>query len=133
MSDFSDDEVQIDEEAIRRQVNRRIFRWGTLAVHGIAWVVGSGLIGVALDKPASTVAIMLWLGLLATHGALLGLLQMREGMLQGAIKHERQRASEQRYEEKLKRDRLYRLSDDGELVEVGEEELPDKSKNNVQS
>jgi hypothetical protein len=110
-------------EAIRREVSRRLLRWGVLGAHAILWGVGSG-IGVLLsggmeavfdNSPILYISI-LWLGLVCLHALLVILLEVRDFIVRREIK--------QRHEApiKLKRDRLYRLTDDGELVE---EEAPE--------
>ena len=43
----SDYDNRIAYDEIRRRVNRRMWRWGSVAVHGIAWVVGSGMVSIA--------------------------------------------------------------------------------------
>lgn len=131
MSQFNEDDLQIDEEAIRRRVNRRILRWGLLGLHFIIWMVGAGLLDMSLGKPTSEVLILIWFGLVGLHAGLVALSGMRDRMVQREIRRERQNASEERYQEKLKRDRLYRLSDDGELVEV-EDEHQDTAQQHVQ-
>lgn len=120
MPDIDHDEYQ----SIRRDIERRLLRWGLLGAHGILWGVGSG-IGVLLsggmvavfdNSPILYISI-LWFGLVCLHGLVVALLEVRDFAVRREIKQRQNTPA------KLKRDRLYRLSDDGELVEAEE---PDK-------
>lgn len=113
-----------DEELkeIKRDVDRKLWRWGLLGVHFVAWIVGSGIVA-ALDPAAVEIVAPAWFGLFVLHGLLVFLWIKRDHDIQVEV----ERRAQERGSEKLKRDRLYRLSDDGELVEVedvDEEEAP---------
>ena len=113
---YQDDELK----AIKQQVDRNIWRIGLLGAHFIAWVVGSALVGVLFEGAVAIVAPA-WFGLILLHGLLVFLAGKRDRDIEAEL--ERRRTV--RGEEKLKRDRLYRLSDDGELVEVEDDALDD--------
>jgi hypothetical protein len=110
-----DNDAELKE--IKQQVDRRLWGLGLLGAHFVAWVVGSGILAAALGE-AGELIVPAWFGLVVLHGIFYFLLQKRERDIQAELA----RREEARYEGKLKRDRLYRLSDDGELVEVEEEE-----------
>jgi hypothetical protein len=111
--DEYDNRVAYDE--IRRRINRRMWRWGSVAVHGILWVVGSGMLSIA-NVPNEEFYIVAWMGLVALHALFIGMMEWRNAALEHAIKRERERL-----EEKPKRGRL-ELNEDGELVDIGEYE-----------
>ena len=117
----SDYDNRIAYDEIRRRINRRMWRWGSVAVHGIAWVVGSGMVSIA-NVPGEQYIIVLWLGVVALHALFIGMLEWRNAALEGEIRRERERL-----EEKPKRSHL-ELSEDGELVEIDEYENDAKQK-----
>ena len=110
-----DDESEL--KAIKQQVDRRLWGIGLLGAHFVAWVAGSAIVAAVAPEAVDIVAPV-WFGLVVLHGLLYFLLQKREHDIQAELR----RREEMRYEGKLKRDRLYRLSDDGELVEVDDTE-----------
>ena len=104
-----------DEELkeVKQQVDKRLWRYGLLGANFIAWIVGSAIVA-AVDPAAVEIVAPAWFGLVVLHGLLVFLWEKRDR----DIKAELARRAEERGKEKLKHDRLYRLSDDGELVEV---------------
>ena len=113
-----DDESELKE--IKRQVDRRLWRWGLLGANVIAWVVISGIVAI-VDEAAVPIVASAWFGLVMLHGLLIVLWEKRDRDIAAEVA----RRAQERGSEKLKRDRLYRLSDDGELVEVEDME-PDE-------
>lgn len=120
-------DIDLNEyQSIRRDIERRLLRWGLLGAHAILWGVGSG-IGVLLsggmeavfnNSPILYISI-LWFGLVCLHGLVVALLEVRDFAVRREIKQRQNSPT------KLKRDRLYRLSDDGELVEAEESDRED--------
>ncbi len=108
-----------DEELkeIKRQVDQKLWRRGLLGAHLILWLIGSGIIGFEYGRLVGIVAPA-WFGLVLLHALLVGLWERRERDIQAEV----ERRVQARGGEKLKRDRLYRLSDDGELIEVEDDE-----------
>ena len=102
---------------IKRQVDRRLWRRGLFGAHAIVWVVGIGIVAI-VDAAAVDIVAVAWLGLVLLHGLLVLLWEKRDRDIEAEVV----RRAEGRGSEKLKRDRLYRLSDDGELVEVEDDE-----------
>ncbi|MEP6987120.1 MAG: hypothetical protein ABI970_16055 [Chloroflexota bacterium] len=104
-----------DEELkeIKRDVDRKLWRWGLLGVNFVAWLVGSAIVA-ALDPAAVEIVAPAWFGLIILHGLLVFLWIKRDHDIEAEV----ERRAQVRGSEKLKRDRLYRLADDGELVEV---------------
>src|SRR4051812_31612520 len=102
-----------DEELreIKRQVDQKLWRRGLLGAHVILWLIGCGIIGV-MEGPAVELVAPAWFGLVLLHGLLVLLWERREHEIAAEV----ERRAQARGGEKLKRDRLYRLSDDGELV-----------------
>lgn len=111
------DETELRE--IRREVDRRLLWRGLLMAHTIIWVFGSGLAIVVNNRVGVPLTIG-WFGLLMLHWLLAGLIARRDKDIQREIQRRQSFAGG----EKLKRDRLYRLSEDGELEEVVEDEPP---------
>lgn len=112
---MSYDDAELKE--IKREVDRRLWRWGLLGVNFVAWLVGSAIVA-ALDPVAVEIVAPAWFGLIILHGLLVFLWIKRDHDIQAEL----ERRQQLRGSEKLKRDRLYRLSDDGELVEVEDED-----------
>ena len=110
-----DDDSELNE--IKREVDAKLWRRGLLGGHLILWLIGCGVVGV-VDGAAVALVAPAWFGLVLLHGLLVILWENRDR----EIKAELARREEARYGEKLKRDRLYRLSDDGELIEVEDDE-----------
>jgi hypothetical protein len=108
-----------DEELkeIKQQVDKRLWRWGFVGVNFIAWIVGCAIVA-ALEPAAVEIVAPAWFGLVVLHGLLVFIREKRDH----DIATELARRAEQRGD-KLKRDRLYRLSDDGELVEVEDTDM----------
>ncbi len=108
-----------DEELkeIKRQVDAKLWRRGLLGAHVIVWLIGCGIVAV-IEGPLIELVAPAWFGLVLLHGLLVILWERREHDINAEI----ERRAQVRGGEKLKRDRLYRLSDDGELVEVEENE-----------
>jgi len=104
-----------DEELkdIKRQVDRRLLRWGSVGVNFVAWLVGCGILAI-VDAAAIEIIATAWFGLLILHGMLVWMWEKRDRDIAAEVA----RCEQLRGSEKLKRDRLYRLADDGELVEV---------------
>ncbi len=107
-----------DEELkeIKRQVDQKLWRRGLLGAHLILWLIGCGVVAVT-DVAAVELVAPVWFGLVLLHGLLVVLWERRDH----EIKMEVERRAQVRGSEKLKRDHLYRLSDDGELIEVEDE------------
>ena len=110
-----DDDSELNE--IRQQVDQKLWRRGLLGGHLVLWLVGCGIVG-ALEGGAVQIVAPAWFGLVILHGLLVMLLENRDR----DIKAEVARRAQERGGEKLKRDRLYRLADDGELIEVEDNE-----------
>jgi len=113
---------QDDEELkeIKQQVDRKLWRWAGLGANFVAWIVGCGILALVDSALVEFVAVV-WFGVLMFHGILVFLWEKRDRDIQAEL----ERRAQVRGSEKLKRDRLYRLSDDGELVEVeDDEEVP---------
>ena len=108
-----------DEELkeIKRQVDQKLWRRGLLGAHLILWLIGCGIVGFEYGRIVGIVAPA-WFGLVILHGLLVFLWEKREGDIEAEV----ERRMQARGGEKLKRDRLYRLSDDGELVEVEDDD-----------
>jgi len=108
-----------DEELkeIKRQVDAKLWRRGLLGLNFIAWLIGCGILAM-LDAAAVEIVSVTWFGLVLFHGLMVFLWEKREHDIQAEV----ERRAQVRGSEKLKRDRLYRLSDDGELVEVEDED-----------
>src|SRR4051812_23818821 len=104
-----------DEELkeIKQQVDKRLWRIGLLGANFIAWIVGSAIVA-AIDPAAVEIVAPAWFGFVVLHGLLVFLWEKRDRDIEAEL----ERRAQVRGSEKLKRDRLYRLSDDGELVEV---------------
>ena len=111
-----------DEELkeIKRQVDQKLWRRGLLGAHLILWLIGCGIVGFEYGRLVGIVAPA-WFGLVLLHGLLVVLWERRERDIQAEV----ERRAQVRGSEKLKRDRLYRLSDDGELIEVEDEASDD--------
>ena len=116
MAKIHENDTELDE--IKRQVDRRLWRWGLVGVNFIAWIVGSAIVA-ALDGEAVAIVAPAWFGLVVLHGLLVFMLEKRDRDIEAELK----RREQLRGNDKLKRDRLYRLSDDGELVEVEDESM----------
>lgn len=110
---YDDDELK----EIKQQVDKRLWRIGLLGANFIAWIVGSAIVA-AIDPAAVEIVAPAWFGLFVLHGLLVFLWDKRDHDIEAELA----RRAEERGKEKLKRDRLYRLSDDGELVEVEDDE-----------
>jgi hypothetical protein len=110
-----DDDGELNE--IKREIDQRMWRRGLLGGHLVLWLVGSAIVGIRGPWLVELVAPA-WFGLVMLHGLLVLLWENRDK----AIKAEVERREALRGSEKLKRDRLYRLADDGELIEVDEDE-----------
>ena len=104
-----------DEELkeFKRQVDRRLLRWGSVGVNFVAWLVGCGILAI-VDAAAIEIIATAWFGLLILHGMLVWMWEKRDRDIAAEVA----RREQLRGSEKLKHDRLYRLADDGELVEV---------------
>ena len=109
------DETELRE--IRHEVDRRLLWRGLLMAHSIIWVFGSGL-AIVINNRVGVPLTIGWFGLLMLHWLVAGLIAKRNKDVQREISR--------RYgipvDEKLKHDRLYRLSEDGELEAVDEDE-----------
>ncbi|MBI1281656.1 MAG: hypothetical protein GC179_26255 [Anaerolineaceae bacterium] len=110
---YEDDELK----EIKRQVDAKLWRRGLLGLNFIAWLIGTGILAV-VDAAAVEIVAVTWFGLVLFHGMMVILWERRDH----EIAVEVERRAQARGSEKLKRDRLYRLSDDGELVEVEDED-----------
>lgn len=104
-----------DEELkdIKRQVDKRLWRWGLVGANFIAWIVGSAIVA-AVDGEVVAIVAPAWFGLFVLHGLLVFLWEKRDRDIQAEVERRAQMGGSG----KLKRDRMYRLSDDGELIEV---------------
>ena len=107
---------------VKRQVDKRLWRMGLLGAHFVAWVVGSGVVAAAFGEAAALI-VPAWFGLVVLHGLIYFLMEKRDRDIQTEL----ERRAKLRENDKLKRDRLYRLSDDGELVEVEDSDLEDEA------
>lgn len=106
-----DDDSELNE--IKREIDQQLWRRGLLGGHLVLWLVGSAIVGIKGGGLIELVAPA-WFGLVMLHGLLVLLWENRDK----AIKAEVERREALRGSDKLKRDRLYRLADDGELIEV---------------
>ena len=111
-----DDDSELNE--IKRQVDRKLWRRGLLGGHLILWLIGCAIVGIKGGGLIEIVAPA-WFGLVLLHGLLVLLWENRDR----AIEAELERRAQGWGGDKLKRDRLYRLSDDGELIEVDEMDM----------
>ncbi len=102
---------------IKKQIDQKLWRRGLLGAHAIAWLVGCAFIGIFYKGAVEFVAPA-WMGLVLLHGLLVLLWEKRERDIEAEV----ERRMMERGNQKLKRDRLYRLSDDGELMEVEDED-----------
>ena len=105
---------EIDYDAIRRRVNRRFWRWGTLGIHFVVWVVGVGVISTLASKETGEIIAIVWFGLMMLHGLAVVMTGLRDRAIERAIEHERRMLNA----EKPKRSERLVLSDDGEVVEL---------------
>lgn len=110
-----DDDSELNE--IKREIDQQLWRRGLLGGHLVLWLVGCAIVGIKGPWLVEFVAPA-WFGLVLLHGLLVWMWESRDK----AIKAEVERREALRGSDKLKRDRLYRLADDGELIEVEEDE-----------
>jgi uncharacterized membrane protein YfcA len=110
---YDDDELK----EVKQQVDKRLWRLGLLGAHFVAWVAGSAVLAAALGEEGALI-VPIWFGVVVLHGLYYFLSEKREHDIQAEL----ERREQLRGNDKLKRDRLYRLSDDGELVEVEDDE-----------
>ncbi|MEZ4669337.1 MAG: hypothetical protein R3E39_15640 [Anaerolineae bacterium] len=101
---------------IRREVDRRLLWRGLLLIHTVLWIFG-GTLSILLSTRVGVPFTISWFAVLVMHWLVAGLMAKRERDFQREV--ERRRALQA--DNKLKRDRLYRLSEDGELEEVGDD------------
>lgn len=114
---------------IKKQIDRKLWRRGMLGAHAIAWMVGCGVIAI-LDIAAVEIVSVAWFGLVLFHGLMVLMWEKRDRDIEAEV----QRRSAERSNQKLKRDRLYRLSDDGELVEAEDEDgLPNEAQHSLRN
>ncbi len=108
-----------DEELkeIKRQVDAKLWRRGLLGLNFIAWLIGCGILAM-VDVAAVEIVAVSWFGLVLFHGLMVFLWEKRDQDIEAEV----ERRMQARGSQKLKRDRLYRLSDDGELVEIEDED-----------
>jgi hypothetical protein len=107
----------IDIDAIRRRVNQRFWRWGSVGVHFVIWMIGTGLIASVTgenDPVIGSMVAVVWFGILLLHAMLILMLGMRATAIQRAIDHERRLL----HGDKPKRSERLILTDDGEVVEL---------------
>jgi hypothetical protein len=121
MPDFERDEFDSDEiESIRDDVNRRFLRRGLLAGHGIIWLFVGTLILLLGHLRGQVIIAMIagWFGLLCLHGLAVYVWEARDRAVKQAVQQRRGAR------EKVKRDdsSIYRLADDGELIEVKDQD-----------
>ena len=126
----------IDIQAIRRRINHRLWRWGSVGVHFVIWMIGSSLVsmqppsasmvagGVPTTISAAEAIPAIWFGIVCLHALLMGLLEWRAAALRRAIERERRLL----YADKPKRSERLVLSDDGEVVELDTINWEDKHK-----
>lgn len=112
---MSNDDDELKE--IKQQVDKRLWRLGLLGAHFVAWVAGSAVLAATLGEEGALI-VPIWFGVVVLHGLYYFLTEKREHDIQAEV----ERREQLRGNDKLKRDRLYRLSDDGELVEVEDDE-----------
>jgi hypothetical protein len=126
-----------DFDEIRKRIEKRYDQRAEMLSHTIAFVVVNGFVWGAwllTDPLARMTAVIpaaltiLWFVGFAIHGVQYLTAEARERAIEQAL--EREREWYYQGEHKAKRDRLTRLTDDGELVEVveDEEELGDRRK-----
>src|ERR1051325_1254258 len=120
MAKTHEDDSELED--IKRQVDKRLWRIGLLGAHFVAWVAGSAVLAAVLGEEGALI-IPAWFGLVVLHGLWYFLMEKRERDIQVEL----ERREQLRGNDKLKRDRLYRLSDDGELVEVEDSDLEDEA------
>lgn len=138
----------MDKQEIRKRVEKRIKERNEFIIHlavyimvmALLWVIyifssdlpATLMSGAELDFPWPIIPMMGWgIGIVA-HGLTVffnspGRIAARERMIQREVERERERLEAAGYDvDKRKRDSLYRLSDDGELIEVTDEDPDDQ-------
>ncbi len=113
MSYEEDSELNEIKQKIDQKFQRRVL----LGAHAILWFVGLGILSI-LDVGIIDIVAVTWLGLVLFHGLMVLMWEKRDRDVEAEV----QRRAAERGSQKLKRDRLYRLSDDGELVEAEDED-----------
>lgn len=106
-----DDERELDE--IKRAIDQKLWRRGLVGGHLIVWLIGCAIVGIKGGGLIELVAPA-WFGLVLLHTLLVYMWEKRDHDVAAEVERRAQRHGK----DKLKHDRLYRLSDDGELEEV---------------
>jgi hypothetical protein len=132
----------MDEQEIRERVEKRIKERNDFYIHLVVYIVAVAMmwafwafIGGDGGFAWPLIAMVGWgIGIVA-HGLTIFFksperVAARERMIQREIERERERLEQAGYpmSDKRKRDALYRLSDDGELIEVMDDEIEIKQK-----
>ena len=131
------------EEEIRRRVEKRIKQRNEFYSHLAVYVVCNlmmWMIWALTRDPGETIGfpwpliVMFGWGIgLGSHALTVyfnsaSRVEARERAIQREIERERERLANDEYYEKPKRDQRLRLTDDGELIEIGDDEVEDGEK-----
>lgn len=122
-----DEDSELNE--IKKKIDQKLRRRVLLGAHAIVWFVSLGILSI-LDVGIIDIVAVAWLGLVLFHGLMVLMWEKRDRDIEAEV----QRRETERGSQKLKRDGLYRLSDDGELMEVEDEDnMPNEAQHSARN
>lgn len=119
---MDDDLYALARQSIDRR-NRRLFLLGADVLAMFIYLAAFAAFGSIIPRNVGTFIAVVWIGALACHAMLLGVLQNRDAQIESEVERLRRAV----YDEKPKR---LELEDDGELVEIPVDERADKKQGN---